>query len=114
MVDRLLIGRALTNIIENALACDAGRRHADDRRRARTIAADRPASTLADTRRRHGRAALDRIFEPYFSTQATGTGLGLTIAKRNVEAERRERSPSTAERAGDDRDDDAADPLAAT
>jgi signal transduction histidine kinase len=26
-----------------------------------------------------------RIFEPYFSTRATGTGLGLTIAKRNVE-----------------------------
>jgi signal transduction histidine kinase len=31
------------------------------------------------------RAALDRAFEPYFSTKAVGTGLGLTIAKRNVE-----------------------------
>jgi signal transduction histidine kinase len=30
--------------------------------------------------------AMAKIFEPYFSTKAIGTGLGLTIAKRNVEA----------------------------
>ncbi len=30
--------------------------------------------------------SISRIFEPYFSTKAIGTGLGLTIAKRNVEA----------------------------
>jgi signal transduction histidine kinase len=29
--------------------------------------------------------AVAKMFQPYFSTKATGTGLGLTIAKRNVE-----------------------------
>jgi signal transduction histidine kinase len=29
--------------------------------------------------------SIAKIFQPYFSTKATGTGLGLTIAKRNIE-----------------------------
>jgi two-component system nitrogen regulation sensor histidine kinase NtrY len=41
--------------------------------------------TIADTGIGMDREALARIFEPYFSTKATGTGLGLTIAKRNAE-----------------------------
>ena len=30
-------------------------------------------------------ATLKRIFEPYFSTKVSGTGLGMAIAKRNVD-----------------------------
>ena len=41
--------------------------------------------TTADTGVGMDPEALGRIFEPYFSTKATGTGLGLVIAKRNVE-----------------------------
>jgi two-component system sensor histidine kinase PilS (NtrC family) len=41
--------------------------------------------TIADTGVGMDPEALARIFEPYFSTKTTGTGLGLTIAKRNVE-----------------------------
>ncbi len=40
---------------------------------------------VADTGIGMDQEALNKIFEPYFSTKATGTGLGLTIAKRNIE-----------------------------
>jgi signal transduction histidine kinase len=40
---------------------------------------------IADTGVGMDAEALTKIFEPYFSTKTTGTGLGLTIAKRNVE-----------------------------
>jgi two-component system nitrogen regulation sensor histidine kinase NtrY len=62
-IDRMLIGRALTNIIENALHAMPG---------GGTLSID---AALAPERRVQLR-----------STKAIGTGLGLTIAKRNVEA----------------------------
>jgi nitrogen fixation/metabolism regulation signal transduction histidine kinase len=85
LVDRTLFARALTNVIENALHAMPGsgrltivtRMHAPD--------GGRLAVEIADTGVGMDREALDRIFEPYFSTKATGTGLGLTIAKRNAE-----------------------------
>ena len=80
----MLIARALTNIIENALHAMPGGGTLSARRRAR------PATTasscrITDTGVGMDQASLQRIFEPYFSTRASGTGLGLTIAKRNVE-----------------------------
>jgi two-component system sensor histidine kinase AtoS len=83
-VDRTLIGRALANIIENAL-------HAMPGRGALSAAAsvdpgsDQVAITVADTGVGMDAEALSRLFEPYFSTKASGTGLGLTIARRNIE-----------------------------
>ncbi len=83
-IDRMLIGRALTNVIENAL-------HAMPGTGSLTAIVDRagePAVRIrvVDSGVGMDADALARIFEPYFSTRAIGTGLGLTIAKRNIEA----------------------------
>jgi signal transduction histidine kinase len=83
-IDRTLFARALTNVIENAL-------HAMPGTGRLTITASAAVTgraviiEIADTGVGMDQSALDKIFEPYFSTKATGTGLGLTIAKRNVE-----------------------------
>lgn len=81
-VDRVLLARALTNVIENALHAMPG-----DGRLTVTATPDgeRVRLDVADTGVGMDEAALARIFEPYFSTKATGTGLGLTIARRNIE-----------------------------
>jgi signal transduction histidine kinase len=81
-IDRTLIARSLTNIVENALHAmpSAGTlgvaAHADDHH---------VRIRISDTGVGMDPEALERVFEPYFSTKATGTGLGLPIAKRNVE-----------------------------
>jgi signal transduction histidine kinase len=81
-IDRTLVGRSITNIIENAL-------HAMPGSGTLSVAArGEPAAVrirVSDTGVGMDAEALARAFEPYFSTKATGTGLGLPIAKRNVE-----------------------------
>ena len=81
-IDRTLFARALTNVMENAL-------HAMPGSGSLTLRASEVGSHIAvevtDTGIGMDADALSRIFEPYFSTKATGTGLGLTIARRNVE-----------------------------
>jgi signal transduction histidine kinase len=81
-IDRTLISRSLTNIVENAL-------HAMPARGTLTVTAGAGDHAVrirvADSGVGMDQEALERAFEPYFSTKATGTGLGLPIAKRNVE-----------------------------
>jgi two-component system, NtrC family, nitrogen regulation sensor histidine kinase NtrY len=86
-IDRTLLGRAITNVIENAL-------HAMPSGGTLTIVVDQRLSVdgrgatvieITDTGVGMDQEAMAKIFEPYFSTKAAGTGLGLTIAKRNVE-----------------------------
>ena len=81
-VDRSLVARALTNIVENALYAMPGTGAL-----AVTAAAEpgKVRLRVSDTGPGMDQEALARAFEPYFSTKATGTGLGLAIAKRNIE-----------------------------
>jgi signal transduction histidine kinase len=83
-IDRMLIGRALTNIIENALhAMPGGGTLTID---AALAPHNQVQLRVTDTGVGMDAESIARIYEPYFSTKAIGTGLGLTIAKRNVEA----------------------------
>jgi signal transduction histidine kinase len=82
VLDRTLVGRAVTNVVENALHAMPGsgsltiRATATDSEVVLTVI-DSGVGLDADT--------LERIYEPYFSTKVSGTGLGMAIAKRNVE-----------------------------
>jgi signal transduction histidine kinase len=83
LVDRGLLGRAMTNVIENALhAMPQGGTLTVQTRRASATAVD---IIMTDTGIGMDEEALARMFEPYFSTKATGTGLGLSIARRNID-----------------------------
>jgi nitrogen fixation/metabolism regulation signal transduction histidine kinase len=81
-VDRNLISRSITNIVENALHAMPG---------SGTLGVTAGAHDgwvhirVTDSGVGMDEEALARAFEPYFSTKASGTGLGLPIAKRNVE-----------------------------
>ena len=81
-VDRTLVGRALSNVVENALHAMPGR---GALRLTAAVDQDFVVLEVRDTGVGMDDEALARVFEPYFSTKATGTGLGLTIARRNVE-----------------------------
>jgi signal transduction histidine kinase len=86
-LDRTLFARALTNIVENALHAMPGTGTLAIRVSRTLSSAGEPRLTInvADSGVGMDPEAISKIFEPYFSTKATGTGLGLTIAKRNVE-----------------------------
>jgi signal transduction histidine kinase len=84
-IDRLLMSRALANVIENAVSAIPGCGHL------RVTAEMDPSGAAVLLRIEDDGVGMDeeamrRAFDPYFSTKKTGTGLGMTIARRNVEA----------------------------
>jgi signal transduction histidine kinase len=83
-VDRRLIERALVNLLENALQAvgDAGSirvslRPRDDGRRVEIEVRDSGPGVSPEVR--------NRIFEPFFSTKTSGSGLGLALVKKIAE-----------------------------
>jgi signal transduction histidine kinase len=82
LVDRTLASRALANVVENALHAMPGQgrlrfsAHVDD---------TWVVIEVEDSGVGMDEESLARVFEPYFSTKSTGTGLGLPIARRNIE-----------------------------
>jgi signal transduction histidine kinase len=82
LVDRTLVTRALANIVENALHAMPG---TGSLRITSTVEPGWVTIRVADTGVGMDEEALARVFEPYFSTKTTGTGLGLPIALRNIE-----------------------------
>ncbi|HUL73907.1 MAG TPA: ATP-binding protein [Vicinamibacterales bacterium] len=81
-IDRTLVARALTNIVENALQAmpEGGTVRITAEAWNSRIAMD-----VSDTGVGMDAEAVRRAFEPYFSTKTAGSGLGLANAKRNVE-----------------------------
>lgn len=86
-VDPFAIGQVLRNILENAIAacpdlgkivvrCEPSR--LDERPAIRITFRDNGAGLNEEQRR--------KIFEPFFTTKTKGTGLGMAIAKRIVDA----------------------------
>jgi signal transduction histidine kinase len=82
LVDPTLVTRALANIVENALHAMPGR---GALRLSSRVEDGWVAIRVEDTGLGMDEEALARVFEPYFSTKTTGTGLGLPIALRNIE-----------------------------
>ena len=82
LIDRSLASRALANVVENALHAMPGQGRL---RFSALVEEPWVVIDVEDTGVGMDEESLGRVFEPYFSTKSTGTGLGLPIARRNIE-----------------------------
>ena len=84
--DPELMQQALVNVLRNAVQA----MERNDAPRTLTLTAARDGGTvllnIADTGPGIGEEAIDRIFNPFFTTRPTGTGLGLAIVHRIIDA----------------------------
>jgi signal transduction histidine kinase len=85
--DEVLLEQAISNLVQNALIAQG--RRSPVRVSARVVDGGRPERLVVETTD-DGEGvppdARDRLFTPFFTTRAAGTGLGLALVKRIVEA----------------------------
>ena len=88
MVDEIHLQQVVLNLLRNAMqAIEHGRRRARDQRR---HCAERSARRSRWRSRTRGTGIaegdLERIFESFYSTKASGLGVGLAICRKLIEA----------------------------
>jgi signal transduction histidine kinase len=84
MADRRLLERAVVNLLENALQAVGEEGNISVRLRS-AEAGRRAEIEIEDTGGGIDAAVKDRLFEPFFSTKTSGSGLGLALVKRIAE-----------------------------
>lgn len=85
LLDEKLFRDVLVNLVQNAKAA-LGKTEKDEMTIAVTslVRNDRYILTVADTGCGMDKETMDRVFEPYYTTKADGTGLGLTTVYKIV------------------------------
>jgi PAS domain S-box-containing protein len=87
-IDRSLVTRALSHILENSIESIGQGKGKKDRNRIRVFLVcneENVEISISDRGEGISKKNLDRIFDPFFSTRPEWVGLGLTFVKRVVE-----------------------------
>jgi signal transduction histidine kinase len=84
--DEHLLREALVNILTNAAEAQSGQGTVWIKASRRKIGAQDHVQLTVEDEGAIRAEVSDRVFEPFFTTKSFGTGLGLTIVKRTVEA----------------------------
>jgi PAS domain S-box-containing protein len=86
-VDWFAMGQVFRNVLENAIAaCPVGGRIVVHCREVRLLGQSAVEVAIRDDGPGFDPANRDKVFDPFFTTKVKGTGLGMAIARRIVEA----------------------------